>query len=98
MEADYKWRNLATFWTALNFSQNKIDKFEEFIVDYDNENRSIVKTHSNTDISFSPKSVIHAGLQFSILKAKKNGQVCNWLCNIITLERCILITVVQELH
>lgn len=71
LEADYQWRNLVTFWTALNFSQNKIDKFDEYIVDYDNENRSIVKTHTNTDISFSPKSVIHAGIQFSILKVKK---------------------------
>lgn len=70
LEAEYKFKNHASLWTAINMSQNKIDKFEEFIVDYENANRSLVKMHTNTEISFSPKSVIHAGLQIFILKAQ----------------------------
>ncbi len=66
-EANYHWNNRFSIWTALNFSKNKIDHFDEFIIDYDDERNSTYKTHKNTDISFSPNSVIHAGLSIPIL-------------------------------
>lgn len=49
-------------------SQNKISDFTEFIDDYDNGGQ-IVNNYKNTDISFSPNSVISGELVYNPLKS-----------------------------
>lgn len=49
-------------------SRNKINNFSEFIDDYDNGGQ-IVNNYKNTDISFSPNSVIGVELVYTPIKA-----------------------------
>ncbi|TLU98141.1 TonB-dependent receptor [Dyadobacter luticola] len=56
-----KWNVNATF------SQNKIDNFTEFIVDYDNGGYQTVN-HGKSDISFSPNIIAGSQLTYSVHK------------------------------
>lgn len=54
------------------FSQNKIDKFTEYIDNYDSSAQRTIN-HSNNDIAFSPNFISAATAAFTLLKGQKGS-------------------------
>ncbi|TDG37578.1 TonB-dependent receptor [Pedobacter changchengzhani] len=74
VELDFAYQINKQFSLLTNaaFSKNKIKNFTEFIDDYDNGGQ-IVNNYSNTDISFSPNSVVSGELVYNPIKALALG-------------------------
>lgn len=75
LELEYRFSNWLSLWFAGNLSTNKISEITEFIPEYDSAYNLLGYDkilHKNTDISFSPASVIQEGISMSIMKEKKN--------------------------
>ncbi len=57
----------------LTYSQNKINRFNEYVDDYDNGGQQVIE-HKNTDIAFSPNWIGAAGIQYE----PKKGLAITW--------------------
>lgn len=55
-----------SFMGNLTFSQNKINKFNDVLYDYTNGFEEIITTIENTDISFSPSSIIGGVVDYKL--------------------------------
>lgn len=74
LEFGTKWKELILWNTNITLSENKIQKFNESIVDYsvDYEIRSI--EYNKTDIAFSPTITGASNLQFNLWQRKSQSE------------------------
>lgn len=69
IEAEFEWQLIKKLSWSMNatLSQNKIEKFAEYIDNYDSTAQRVVQ-HPNTDIAFSPKIIAKSILSYSPIK------------------------------
>ncbi len=83
-ESEFQITNYISLWNSSNFSTNKIDQLIEYIPVYSAEFQVISYDqvhHQNTDISYSPTSVIHSGIKINILEEHKKQPSVNVVLN-----------------